>query len=194
LGCSWSPREASWGALGVLLGPFSLLRALLGSSWGALGAYRGAPEANFENLYGEEGALGALLGRSWSPKRSKTFKYTTLIMGFWFAGAKRHAGETTSHAISCSRALTESERNEEADEEKNDEPLGSFYGSDKPRSANFENLYGEEGAPGALLGCSWKPKRPKSSPNTTFIVEFGFSGTENTQAKRRAMRYLAREL
>ena len=63
-----------------------------------------------------------------------------------------------------------------------------------PLGANFENLYGEEGAPGALLGCSWKPKRQKSSPNTTFIVEFGFSGTENTQAKRRAMRYLAPEL
>ena len=87
--------------------------------------------------------------------------------------------------------MTESETNEEADEEKNDEPFQSFYGSEKPRSANFENLYRDEGAPGALRGRSWKPKRPKSSPNTTFIVKFGFlgSGEHPSEATSHAISY-----
>ena len=33
------------------------------------------------------------------------------------------------------------------------------------------------GAPGALRGRSWRPKRPKSSQNVTFIVKFGFLGS-----------------
>ena len=55
LGASWRGLGISWEPLGHL---FGALGSLLGCSWGALADSSGALEVIFENLYGEEGALG----------------------------------------------------------------------------------------------------------------------------------------
>ena len=64
MGVSWGGVGTSWGALGALGGP---PRELFGCSWNVArfcGLSWEPLGANFENLYGEEGALRALSGRS----------------------------------------------------------------------------------------------------------------------------------
>ena len=144
LGC----LEPLRGPPGELLGCSWNVARFCGLSWGPLGA-------NFENLYGEEGAPGALLGRSWKPKQPQSSPNTTVIVEFWFSGSGEHPSEATSHAISYSWKPRKAKKNEEADEANFDEPLGIFCGPEKSRTD-----FGRSGATPVdvsahLLGHSW---------------------------------------